>query len=215
MKILPSVLAIAASYEEMNEKERAALTKLFEFACRRGEMAAEPVSDPGAPAELPLLLAGTQPGQTLADQILEALPALIKEFPKGPTVKQLVEKFDVAENFVRAAMFELYRKGRAQRVRRDDSQSYHLIPIGYIAPPIELTVGQRRVLEVMKSAADPDNFVKITKRAICAAAPVSQGSITAIIDSLIRKGFVTLIESGVGTIPSTYCLSRDIAEAGE
>lgn len=147
--------------------------------------------------------------ETLADEILNALPALIKEFPKGPTTKQVAKRLGVEDHYARRAMIDLDRDGRATLDRRKDSSAYHLTPFGYDAPPPDLTRAQQDVFNVLCQAASGDGWVRLSNREICERAGCSRGGIKAVLDALRHKGKLELGQSGVGPRTSQYRVIRD------
>lgn len=141
---------------------------------------------------------------TLADEIVAALPKMVEKHPWGPTAKEISEWVGAADYYVRQAMNGLHNSNRATLMRRGDSRAYHLVPIGYLAPPEMLTSKQNDVLTVIVKAADPKGIARLSLRDMSAAAGTSQGGILAVVDALIRKGRVAEIERGVGTRTSVY-----------
>lgn len=69
--------------------------------------------------------------KTLADEILEALPALVEMFPKGPTASELIGWLGASPVSVYAAMKELDADGRAILLRYPESKARYLLPIGH------------------------------------------------------------------------------------
>jgi hypothetical protein len=67
--------------------------------------------------------------KTLADEILMSLPALMAEFPLGPTILVLCNRLAAASPDVRRAVEQIDKDGRAVRYRW--SKAHHLVPCGY------------------------------------------------------------------------------------
>ena len=149
---------------------------------------------------------------TLADQILDILPRLIKSQPKGPTCKGIESALDADASHVRRAMAQLDKEGRARMVRRKDSASWHLVPCDYVEPLPELTPTQRNVLEVLRESADAEGLIAISKRDIAKKAACAKGNIVSVMDALIAKGYLADVVRGTGTTPSTW---RLIPQEGE
>ena len=162
------------------------------------------INTPLRPATSPKARKGPVDPDSLAGQILDFLPTMLKAFPKGPTSKLLAEKMDSEEHHIRSAMRDLHDSGQAIRVRRHDSPAWHLIPKDYAAPPEDLTETQNRVLEVVKAAADEAGIAQISRRQISDSASISLAAVPGVILALYRKGYLQEIETGKGTTPSKF-----------
>lgn len=75
--------------------------------------------------------------KTLADEILEALPALIAANPVGASVDDIATLLYAPAAHVRAAMVSLHESGRASLARWPGSKRRYLVPVGF-------DFGQRR-----------------------------------------------------------------------
>lgn len=69
--------------------------------------------------------------KTLADEILDALPALIAQRPEGATVEDITELLYVPATNARAAMKALGEDGRALLVRYPGSKRRYLVPLDH------------------------------------------------------------------------------------
>lgn len=172
-------------------------------------------------AETPIAAAGSSPPipdrpervgtrdaeiAALADRIMVALPALIGDFPKGPTVTVLSRHLDAETHAVQQAVKRLDHDGRAVRMSRKDSGAKHLVPLGYEPPAETLSETQSVVLGFMRSRAGAAALVSLSKREIARDAPCAMGSVQAVLDALVYKQRIAVVSGGSGSMASTYRL---------
>lgn len=67
--------------------------------------------------------------RTLADEIADALPAMMAEFPAGPGLREICRRLAADWPNVRAAAFRLNTEGRADVMRRRSSRELFLAPL--------------------------------------------------------------------------------------
>lgn len=159
-------------------------------------------ADPPAgrqPAAQPPVEAGT-----LADEVFSALATLIETYPKGPTVREIAAHLGEDEKLVRRACQTLANRQRATFMRRKDDGAYHLCPMGHTPVAEELSPRQTALLIALEQVADENRCVARSMKDLCELSGIHQGSFTYVMDALIRKGRVQLIERGVNNQPNTY-----------
>jgi len=147
---------------------------------------------------------GVRPISALCDEVMEELPLLLEQNPKGPTAKAFAQRLQVEEQFVRKALRQIERDGRAALVTRKDSPAHHLVPVGYEGPPEALTPTQEMVLSVLRENADDQGYVRMSRKLIGDKAIVSAGTIGAVLDALVGKGRIVQLERGDASVATLY-----------
>lgn len=140
----------------------------------------------------------------VAGEVLAVLPALIKEFPKGPTAKIISSRIAIEENYVRRAIRVLEDQGGCELMKRKDSPAWHVIPVGYTPPIEDLTAAQSAVLGVLKNHVGKDQVATLSFRQLCDSACISKGNIVAVLDALEYKKRIECVRRGGGTEMNQY-----------
>lgn len=159
-------------------------------------------ADPPAsrrPSPQPSVEAGT-----LAYEILGALDNLLETYPKGPTVREIAAHMGEDEKFVRKACQTLANQQRATFKTRYDSGSYHLFPMDRPPPAEDLSPRQEKLLAAMQQLADENGVVIRSIKDLSEAAGDTPGNFGTVMDGLVRKRRVLLVERGKHNQPNTY-----------
>lgn len=78
---------------------------------------------------------------------------------------------------------------------------------------LDLTRKQREVLKYLLSVVDSDSVSRASCRQICRALPASMGAIILNLNVLEAKGYLSRLERGSGTRPTSYKIHREYADA--
>jgi hypothetical protein len=150
---------------------------------------------------------------TLADEILAALDKLVGTHPKGPTVREIAAHMGEDEKLVRKACQTLANQRRATFKTRYDSGSYHLFPNGREPAPEDLSPRQGKLLAVLESLADENGVVARSIKDLSEAAGDTPGNFGTVMDGLVRKRRVQLIERGKNNQSNTYRILTPVSGA--
>jgi hypothetical protein len=139
-------------------------------------------------------------GKMLALELAPLLPRWWEKNPDGLTVKMIMRLSGIDYSRCHAAFLQLEELGIADILQRPDRSGLYLVPLDYIPPPVwDITAKQRAVVDWMATHMDSDGSLRASMREICFGAMRSKGIITAIIESLDRKGYLEILERGRGT----------------
>ncbi|MBS4016790.1 MAG: hypothetical protein KGZ68_01015 [Dechloromonas sp.] len=214
-KLMGHIVEIGKYYAQMSDEQQFALQTLFGFACSKtcaeNEATTQIEELPSPLSRMPPVLSKSVPpgeigetaegtfftdlgGTTLADEIMNLLPKMLEQYPKGPTMKQVASWMDADPINVRQAFTKIASDGRAVTKRRGDTHALHLTPLGYESPPEDLTAPQAQVLRALDEAEQDGVSPYITYSGLATSAGVSQGGIRAIVSALAAKKAIKIVE---------------------
>lgn len=145
----------------------------------------------------------------LKQDILNMLPSLIEQHPKGPMIKQIAAAISANEFDVRPALRQLSKESQIIYYRRKDSPAYHVLLPGQKPPPEELSMNQHKVMETIIKAADGRAECKISNREICEASNCSKGSIVNVLDALILRDYLRKVSTGSGSASTVFEILKE------
>ncbi len=131
--------------------------------------------------------------------IIEDLPAIWIKYPGGASITQIAQELDLPYHSVHSAILWLSDNGKLQWLQRPDRQAAVVVPNGWEPPAWNLTEKQQRIVTWMTENADDTSTIQTTYKGISAGANVAEGSISAHLDALARKGYVHIVEVGTSS----------------
>ena len=141
-------------------------------------------------------------------EIAVELDALWERFGDNLSIQVIVEEFSLPIHVARAACDLLVQDGRAKWYRRPDRVYKTIVQPDFIETgPKKLTELQQKVLDTLVSLADEDMVAAVAFRQIAEAMGQPERSgLTPVIDSLDGKGYLQILERGLGSVPNIYKL---------
>lgn len=119
-----------------------------------------------APQQIPDI---SRPLSEFEQEVVSDLPALMKEYPYGASVDDLIEFYGLSEEKHRArqAVKTLSARGLAQFVKWPDDALKRLIPLGdFQRPPMRLTEAEEAIMRALPTILDADGICRASPRAI-------------------------------------------------
>jgi len=133
----------------------------------------------------------------LAQRMIDDLPAMFQSFPSGFTASDVIEKYGVPYARASEMLRFLDRLGAGRYVYVNGRGGPKIfIPPNSEFSESELTVRQTRVLEAAQQLADRYGLVSASSKQISSIAEISEGSISAILYALEKKGYLMLAQPG-------------------
>lgn len=146
----------------------------------------------------------------LEKRVLADMPALMVEFPRGPSTGDLQKRYDTQYDYIGHALRQLAERDAIRYEKDKDGPQKYARPIDFAGPrPTgdELTTIQESVLRVITETAGADGCSKLSKNEMARAAGISIGSIEAALDALDVKKRIERLRDGGPLTASRYRLA--------
>lgn len=133
----------------------------------------------------------------LAERMTGDLPALFQAFPSGFTASDVIDKYKVPYAMATETLRVLDRIGLGRYVYRNGRGGPKIfVPPNSEFAESELTVRQSKVFEASRHLADRYGLVSASSKQISKVAEIAEGSVSAILYALEKKGYLMLAQPG-------------------
>jgi hypothetical protein len=137
--------------------------------------------------------------------VLEALPELIKTYPRGVRAEAMAEHLGTYPQKIKGAYRRLFYEARIQYKHTSDTHYKVAAPKDYIIPGPKLSTKQSVVFNALVCRADRNGIVAgLTRRELARLTNTSEGNVTAALEDLERKQFLQKVDGGKGVEASTF-----------
>lgn len=132
------------------------------------------------------------------------LPEMMREFPRGPTARDIARRYNLSQAITIAGLRELAEKGKIQWTRLKRSSKWVVLPPGHTAPDAPISSAQQRLLDGLKKIAGGGRTVTVGQREVARALSVHPSTVQYQIKCLIDAERLVLEKVGEEYEPSTY-----------
>ena len=146
----------------------------------------------------------------IADEILDAVRDAVSRGEDGITFKEAVHITGLSYHHTYSAVNILAVNGRVCLASRADSSTIRIALPNWTAPVrLDLTAKQAAAMDYLVSLMDDDGIAYTSFAEIAASSNVPIGGISACLDALDKKGFLSILLRGKGARRTTFRVYPD------